>query len=58
MFQYAYQQNVILRACDFFDLFVLSAHVTLRSRPPKTVILRACDFFDLSCFSDNEPDVS
>jgi len=32
-------EEPVLRACDFFDLFVLSAHVTLRSRPPKTVIL-------------------
>jgi hypothetical protein len=40
-----FHKTVILRACDFFDLFVVSAYATsCISTPDKIVILRACDF--------------
>ena len=43
---------IILRGCDFFDLFVFLHTNELRFKAPdKAVILRGCDFFDLFVFS-------
>jgi hypothetical protein len=45
MFSQNVNEAVILRACDFFDLFLFSTYPTVVFQAPhKTVILRVCDF--------------
>ncbi len=48
-------KTVILRACDFFELFVFlriqPAVFQAPQAPDKAVILRACDYFDFFVFS-------